>query len=33
LFELEKKVYEEQGKLRAVREAAERGERAWSAPT
>jgi hypothetical protein len=33
LFELEKKVHKEQGKLRAVREAAERGERAGSAPT
>jgi hypothetical protein len=33
LFDLEKKVYEKQGKLRAVREAAERGERAGSAPT
>jgi hypothetical protein len=33
LFKLEKKVHKEQGKLRAVREAAERGERVGSTPT
>jgi hypothetical protein len=33
LFELEKKVYKGQDKLRAVREATERGGRAGSAPT